>query len=321
VIPLDIPRGGAGGAIQEYDFGPVLSRDRTLRHEFTFTNSTERSIRLREATATTACCSQLAALPKEPVSPGSQRQISTLLTVRAGDSGKKRVGFVVQTDSEELTTLRYALRATVYPEWEIRPSPVPLQTLRVGDTGRIVIQVLSRGVAGEGGTLPTLLEAEPPAYARFLDKPHLETEADGIISTVRDVEIAQPASSKPGPIQSRIRFRWHDGQTGEHSVLWEVTLPVRAVPSKLVFRRTEHDVAQPVVLRSDGRPFRITGVDPQPFVIGSECSQDASSTQTVTFRIDPERAGRHKDARITIHTHYPGQPEVHLSIFVLPPGV
>jgi len=292
-----------------------------LHHEFTFTNSTQQPIRLTGTAALTPCCSQVGPVSKEVLPPGGQCQIPVSLKVGAGETGKKRVGSVIQTDSKECPALTYALRATLHPEWEVREPVESFRILSVGRAGRRVMQIVCRRVAGEGSTLPAHVEAESPLIARFLGEPREQAEADGLVSTVRDVEISLPSSSKPGSHHSTIRFRWTDGTTREELLAWEVVPPVRASPSNLILKRAERGIPQSITLRaSDGRPFRIIGVAPPSLVTGSEFSQEASATHTLELGIDPDGAARKKDPKITIHLDHPDQATLSLNIFMLPSG-
>ncbi len=235
---------------------------------------------------------------------------------------KKRVGFLVQTDSNECPNTTYVLSALAYPEWEIRASAGSSRTLAIGQPGRQVMRITCRRVAGDGRTLPTQVEAESPLAARFLGEPREQTESESVTSQARDVEIALPSSSNPGDHCSSIRFRWPEGRTQEQPVLWEVVPPVRASPSRLVLRQSERDVTHTVVLRAfDDRPFRVSHVGPRHLLASFDFNDEASRTHTLKLRIDPERASHEQDPKVTIETDVDDQPIVSLSIVILPPGV
>ena len=314
--------GGDRRGIEEYDFGPVLARGQTLRHQFTFTNSTNQPIRLTGATATTPCCSEVGPLPKAAIPPGGQCPIPVALKTVADHPEKKRVGFFVQTDSKDRPTLTYALGATLYPEWEVQATAESSRTLPIGRTGQQVLRITGRRVAGEGGGFPTIVEIESPLIAHFLGEPREQAEAEGVTSTVRDVEITLPSSSKPGTHQTSLLLRWPEGHTQEQTVLWEVVPPLRAIPSRLVLRRSERDSSHTIVLRSfDDRPFRISEVGPQDLVVSSEFDRETSNTHTLKLRIDQDRAASRRSPQITIKTDGSDQPAVSLSILILPAGV
>ena len=204
--------GGVKAHFEEYDLGPVLAHGQTLHHEFTFTNSTKRPVRLTGATATTPCCSQAGPLTKEAIPPGGRCPIPVALKVTPSlQPEKKRVGFLVRTDSDECPNTTYALRVTTYPEWEVRDTPESSRTLPIGRAGRQVIRIISRRLAQEGVVLPTKVEADSPLVVQFLGEPRGQTESEGVTSYVRDVEIALPPSPKAGPHRGALRFRWPEG--------------------------------------------------------------------------------------------------------------
>jgi uncharacterized protein DUF1573 len=318
----DLSEGGGGRGVEDHDFGPVLARGQTLRHQFTFTNSTKQPIRLIGTTATTPCCSEIGPISKEPIPPGGQCPIPVILKVLPGKVETKRVGFIIQTDSKEHPNLTYGLRAAVYPEWEIQASTESSRTLPIGRAGRQVMRITCRRLAGEGDGLPTQVEVESPVAARFLADPREQTEPDGVTSIVRDVEIALPASDKPGPHQVSLRFHWPEGRTREQVVLWGVVPPIRAIPSRLSLRQSERDQSHTIVIRSfDDQPFRVSDVGPQHLVLSSEFDHEAGSTHTLKLRIDPDRAAKENHPQITIKTDASDQSAVSLSILILPPGV
>ena len=315
--------GGAGTYFEEFDFGPVLARGQTLHHEFTFTNSTKRPVHLTGATATTPCCSEIGPLSKEAIPPGGRCLIPVALKVAPSPQvERKRVGFLVQTDSEQCPSITYALGVMAYPEWEVRASAESSRTLPIGRAGRLVMRITARRLAREGSTLPTRVEAESPLSARFLAEPGKQTESVGVTSLIREVEINLPASSKPGDHRGSIRFHWPEGRTQEQPVSWQVVPPVRVSQSRLVLRRSDRDVTHTIVLKaSDERPFRVSRVGPSQLVVSCEFAREASEAHTVRLQIDPERASRERDPKVTIETDAKNQPTVSLSIVILPPGV
>jgi Protein of unknown function (DUF1573) len=318
-----IRRGGDKARFEEFDFGPVLARGQTLHHEFTFTNPTKRPIRLTGATASTPCCSQIGPLPREPIPPGGRCPIPAVLkVVPSPQPEKKRVGFLVQTDSGECPNTTYALSAMVCPDWEVQASADSSRTLPIGRAGRQVIRITSRRLGREGDGLPAKVEADSSLVVRFLGEPREQAGPEGVTSSVRDVEIALPASSEAGPHRGSLRFRWPGGRIEEQPVVWEVVLHVRASPSKLVLKRSERELTHTVTIKAfDDRPFRIRDVGPSHLIASSEFDREARRAHTLKLRIDPERASLEHDTQITIKTDVEDQPIVSLSIVILPPGV
>lgn len=72
-----------GNVGNQHDFGPVLARGQTLRHEFSLTNPTNRPMRLIGAKLSTPCCSLLGPLPTDVIPPGDRREIAAFLRASA----------------------------------------------------------------------------------------------------------------------------------------------------------------------------------------------------------------------------------------------
>jgi len=316
------PRFGGGPGAEEHDFGPVLARGQLLQRRFTFTNSTNRPILLTGGTASTPCCSGIGPIYKETIPPGGQCSIPVALKAVAHERGKKLAEFTVQTDSKECPVLTYALRAAFYPEWEILAAAGSSKTLPIGGAGRQLFRITCTRLAGEGNIPPTQVVIKPPLAARFLGESREQPEPDGVTTIVREVEIALPPYSEPGIHQGTIQFRWPEGRTREHLVVWEVVPPLRVSPSKLIQRKSERGVSHTVVIRSfDDQPFRVIGVEPSYLALSSESTDEAARIHTLTLRIDADRAAEDKDAEIVIRTDRGDQPVISLKIVVLPEGV
>lgn len=228
---------------------------------------------------------------------------------------------MVQTDSKDCPKLIYALRATIYPEWEIRGSEGSSRTVPVGQAGHQVMQIICRRVAGEGRILPARVEAESPVTVRFLGEPRERKDSEGITSSSRDVEVSLPPMSQPGSHHGDIRFRWSDGRTQGWGIYWEVVPWLRASPSRLVVKPSEIDVPLKISIRASDRPFRVTGIGPSHLVATSQFSREASNLHIIELRLHPDRVSGETEPRITIHTDHPDQSTLSLGVYVLPTGV
>ena len=83
----------------EFDFGTILAHGQTLRHEFTLTNPSEKSVRLLALRSYTPCCSAVESLP-ELILPRGEAKVAVLFKP-GHQSGLKAVRFTVETDSSE----------------------------------------------------------------------------------------------------------------------------------------------------------------------------------------------------------------------------
>lgn len=261
-------------------------------------------------------------MPEAPIPPGGSCDIPAVFKAVADQREQKQVGFSVQTDSRDCPPVAYALRATLYPEWESQLLAGSSTKLPVGGSGRQEVRITCARIAGEVTACPSAVAIDSPLTARFLGEFREQTEPDKATLIVRDVEIALPASPDVGPHTAVIRFRCPDGRERKQTVVWEVVSPLRASPSKLILRQTDRNVSHRVSISSfDGRAFRIRGVEPAHMVSKCEFSPDASRTQTVEVQIDPDRVARQKGSEVIIETDRDDQPTVSLKVIVLPAGV
>src|SRR5688572_4247860 len=60
--------------MMEHDFGTVLARGQTLRHDFLLSNPTTRAMRLVKAMSFAPCCSEIGPLP-EAIPPGGEAKV------------------------------------------------------------------------------------------------------------------------------------------------------------------------------------------------------------------------------------------------------
>jgi hypothetical protein len=317
-----VSRGTGGDGFEVHDFGPVLARGQSLRHQFQFTNSTKRAIRLTGATATTPCCSGVGPIPEGTIPPGGACTIPVALKAVAERRERKQVGFLIQTDSPDRPTATYALRAALYPDWETQMLAGSSTKLPIGRAGRQLVRIACARVAGAGDASPAQVTIDPPLAARFVNEPREQPESESVALVLRDVEVALPASSEIGTRLGTLRFRWTDGKTRERTIVWQVVSPLSASPSRLILRQADREVSHTVVIRSfDDRPFRVSAVERGNLVERCEFSHEPDSAQTVKLQIDPDRAARQKDAEIVIRTDRGDQPAVSVRVIVLPAGV
>jgi len=130
------------------------------------------------------CCSEIAPVAGETILPGQSFSISVVLKIRTNELERKRVEFVVETDSQYQPAMKYALLASICPEWEMHPVGEQTRELPVGRSARNVIRIVSRRVAREGGTLPAHVDADVPLAARFICEPTERTGAEGVTTSL-----------------------------------------------------------------------------------------------------------------------------------------
>ena len=109
---------GLSPIVSEYDFGPILSSGQVLSHEFLLRNPTNRPIRLANPELLTPCCSAVEFAPDLIPPHGS---VPLRIVFKPGyQSGLKRVGFIIPTDSSTIPRFDLRVSATLFGEVEIQ---------------------------------------------------------------------------------------------------------------------------------------------------------------------------------------------------------
>ncbi len=295
----------------EHDFGTVLARGQGLDHDFVLENPGDRPAALR-AFAHTPCCSEVGPVPAA-IAPRESASLPTRWRLKPV-AGLQRVVFGAESQTEEGERIAWdlALRARVLPEVEVEEVDGSSRA-SLGQAGRWILRVTCRRLNGEGRDLPDSIEGGPPLAARWTGGPTTTPGPDGLIEAARLIEVDRPAVAEPGQQSASILLRWADGSKHEHPLRWEVVPHIRASPSGLLVARDRPTVAT-VVLRCDGLPFRVIGVDgpassPTP-------SQLPAQAQSLRLEVDPADLNGQSSADVVIATDHPDQPTVLVSLLV-----
>jgi hypothetical protein len=301
--------------IQEFDLGPILAGDRLLHHRFIFTNPTSLSLRVTGAVALAPCCSAVGPVACCAVPAGGRCQVPVALKVRTKRVETRRAAFLVQTNSGAFPQATFALRATLYPEWEIQPAQNEGAVCLAGRPGEETLRVVSRQPAGTPSPL-LRVEAEPPLSAMFLGAPRFWSDAGDIQSTGQDVKVKLPASKNPGRHAGVITIHRCDGAQHEYRVFWSVVAAVSAAPANLILSQAEPDRTHRVQVSSrDGTGFRVTGVGPPGLVVDAKFAPGKCRAHTLCFRIPPGAVSGVARKRVDVYTDHPCQPVVSLGVY------
>jgi hypothetical protein len=306
----------ASNSSEVFDFGPILAHGQTLRHQFTLTNPTDKPIRLLQATCFMPCCSAIESLPKF-IPPHGDSKVSVVFKP-GHQSGHKAVRFAVQTDSTDQPTRALALLARLFSAWEVGPIGEPVGTTRVGSSGTASWRAVCRRKESEGLSPPERLKIGEPFQARFIGPATEQTQPDGVVEAIRDVEIYVPATLKPGPQQVELAFLWPDGRRETQLIRWEVTPVVRISPSSIVIEQAGKPVERSVTITSDEKPFRIIQVGGGPLSGPVEPSPIADRIHHLTLRLDPARAVAGGVSNVVIRTDHPLHSELTVRVLALP---
>ena len=128
----------------------------------------------------------------------------------------------------------------------------------------------------------------------------------------------QPARlGDQGVHRGQVTLDWANGKTWNREIEWRVVPRITASPSGLTLRPgTSESVV--VVLRSNDRPFRILGIEGPILADQFSLPEGSSKTQALKIAIDPSKAAKPGSFNLRIATDHPDQPEVVVSVLILP---
>jgi hypothetical protein len=303
-----------------HDFGPVLSRGQTLRHEYTLRNPGDTPLRILGAEALTPCCSAVEKdkLP-EAVPPGGEAKVPVVF--RPGhQSGRKQVQFAVKIGDERNPVRLFTLRASLLSEIEIELLPGSATSLLLGQSGKQSLRVTCRRIGDDGRAAPESVKASPGLSASFMGDVQEQAHPDGLIEATRELEVTLPAAQETGFNAAEVILTWADGCTRPQRVNWRVRPCIEAIPSALLLKPTAKRESHAIRLWSVDKPFRVLAVSGG--MLAERCTVPGEARGTHELLISVGRsvsvAGEAKD--LVIHTDHPRQSIVILSVLAVPMG-
>jgi len=306
-----------GSDREDFDFGTVLARDQTLKHEFRLVNSGERPLKLIGSKVNVPCCSSVGQLPG-PIPPGASAVVAVFL--KAGHvADQKRVSFDIATDSPAEPIRTLVVTARFVPEREIQDTPGQATTVRLGQAASRTYRLIGRRKAGEGRKAPTevvaheLLQVEPLTPAEEVEG------SDGIIESSRTVVVKLPTRAKLGPNRESITLRWPDGLAQIQDVRWTVEPTIRLLPPTLVLKAREGITEARVEVRSEDRPFRVLQVSGSLLAGEGPTAPQAAPVHSLRIPLETRRLMPGVSPEIEVVTDDPDQPRLKLGVLVLPP--
>ncbi|MFO0956122.1 MAG: hypothetical protein U0800_01505 [Isosphaeraceae bacterium] len=290
-------------------------RSQVLGHDFELVNRGDRPMQIVHATAQMPCCSALGDVPAS-IAPGSSASIHATFRPGVGD-GRRRVGFEVVTRSDAARVHRFALEATLVPEWELRGREGVATVVTVNRPNRSEIEVVCRRFRGEGRDLPEVVEAEPPVRAAF-EGPSTERRLDeGLVERSRTLVIDWPPTTIPGREYGRLRLDWTDGRSSEHALSRTVVPRIDFSPSAFIWREGAPTAGGVLLLRAE-EPFRILGVEGPVEVVRSSPEDGPSTSHRVELAFRPDPGRLPSTATIAVSTDDEDQPQVRVPLLILP---
>ncbi len=295
-----------------FDFGTLLSKGQVLHHVFSLSNPGEQNLQILSAEAVVPCCSAIESAPKS-IAPGGTGQLCVVFSA-GRQKGRKKVGFLVTTDSPTNPVRRFLLIANFLHEYEVRTMEGSDTVVPLGREGRQRLSLMTRRLGDDGLEAPASIDGSGALSASF-DGSVRENSSDGLTETERVIRVRLSPLKEVGTHEGTLSFDWPDGQEREFVVQWKVEPWITATPPGFVLNREDGPLARSVVLNSRDRPFRVLKVT-GPVDRGIENDfQESTSVHRIQLKIVPDKAGTVSDIRI--ETDLPEQPIVVLSVLMM----
>jgi hypothetical protein len=189
---------------QELNLGSVLGHGQILRHEFTLTNSSDRTIRVLRASSSFPCCASIGPLPAT-IPPRGEVKVPVVVKTE-NKSGPLHIGFAVVTDSLAAPIRHLGIAVRLIPEWQIEDKEAPTHTLSLGEAGKRIYRITCRRMETGGLGLPDRVAVGGPMKAALKDEAQETTISGGIIEATREVAVDLLPSSQAGRRQGEILF-------------------------------------------------------------------------------------------------------------------
>ncbi len=315
-VELAAPEKVAGDSIQHFDFGLVLGHDQTITHDFLLENASSSPLKLTKVAARIPCCSSIGPLP-DVVPAGASIRVP--VRFNAGrQTGPRRFAFAVETASADRPVFLYTLSANLFSDFEASEidSEGTSSVVVVNRSGRRRLRITSRRLGQLGRSGPRAVLAASPLSARFAGPETSRSLPEGLVETIRDIEVEIPPGEMPGQRTGEITVTWSSDAPYRHVLNWEVLPKIRAFPPSLVFGESGDQVKRSILLRSDGIPFRVVRITSPRFVEVTRGTSGAAGLHRIGLSIGPPRDAEAGD--VVIETDDPEQARVVVHLLKVP---
>lgn len=277
----DVP--STGGKIEftglAHDFG-VISDDKTVEYDFTFTNTGTGPLEIVRATGSCGCT--VPALAKTTYAPGETGTVKVQYNPNH-KRGPQATTVTVVTNDDSARNVALSVKTEVRPMLQVDPEVLSIGEVGKGKSKSMTVTVTSRkqdlSIMGASPTIAALT-------ARVL--PGVEAEINGEKVWQYPVEITVPPTAPTGTIQGSVALRTSEtGRVVNFAVRGEVMGDVALNPQRVQLQALTpgQTMASTVSLKSrNGRAFKVLEVREQPNGAGSpvfsgiQVKDDASTT-------------------------------------------
>ncbi len=270
-----------------HDFG-IAPHGAQLFHRFTVTNIY--AVRM-EITQIQVGCGCVTATPlKRVLEPRETTTIEIQMDARKF-TGPKTVTIRVTVGPDFVSTAELKVLANSRADIVFNPGQVTFGPVSLGQTPSATVDV------EYAGKLPwTVSEATAPKEAPFAAEVKEIYRRPGQVGY--QVKVTLKPDAAPGPFKEFVYLKTNDPTAPLVPVLVDGSIqsPLTVAPAALSLGavKTGEALTRRVVVGGN-KPFRVLGIDGPPEVtLGSEPSATANAKQTVTFQVNPEKAGAFK---------------------------
>ena len=270
-----------------HDFGTV-PHGAQLFHRFTVTNIY--AVRMEITQIVPGCGCVTATVAKRVLEPRESTTLDIQMDARKF-TGPKKVDIRVTVGPDFVSTAELHVTANSRGDIVFNPGQVTFGTVALGQTPSATVDVEYAGKMAW-----TVSEATTPKEAPFTAEVKEIYRRPNQVGY--QVKVTLKSDAVPGPFKEFVYLKTNDPTAPLVPVLVDgsVQSPLTVAPAALSLGAVKMGEAltRRVVVRGN-KPFRVLGIDGPPEVtLGSEPSATANTVQTVTFQVNPDKAGAFK---------------------------
>ncbi|GJQ28496.1 MAG: hypothetical protein HBSAPP03_03800 [Phycisphaerae bacterium] len=253
----------SGGKIvftnQLHDFG-VISDDRKVETEFTFTNSGTGPLEITKTAGSCGCT--VPALSKTTYAPGESGTIKVQFDPNH-KRGAQTTTVTVSTNDDSARSVVLTLKSDVRPMVMADPQVLSLGEVRRGEARKMTVMVTSRKAdLTIMGATPTIATISTNVL------PGVEAQVNGETVWKYPVEVAVSPSAPVGPVNGSVAIRTNEvGRVINFTVQGEILGDVAVNPQRVQLQAITpgQALSSIVTLKSrNGKPFKVSKVEELP---------------------------------------------------------
>lgn len=303
-----------------HDWGRVTD-EAPLEHLFKFTNTSNRTITIKSATATCGCT--VPQLTKKVYAPGEAGEIKVQFNP-TNRRGPQQKGVTVTLEDDQVPQIQLSLTSHVLPMVWVEPNRVLFQDIYKGTGARQEVTITARK---PGFEINSIEGAEQFINGKILKTEPAEDEGDPVTKVTIEVNLDQNAPI--GTHNTQLVFKSNDEKWPEFKIFVTAMVvgELRADPPTVMIRTQQPNAAfecNSVIDTRNGVPFEITDVvwnvennQDLNLVADWESYDHTRGRPTYLLRVsgvNPEKSGTVR-ATVTVKTNLPDNEEITVTLW------